>query len=1738
VNTRKARKSLWFLLASEITVAAHLLLFLPPKAQAAVPIESKGESGEAALAMLAVEPSEPSIQEPVVVNKTVPDVEPPPQYPAFSPIPTDEELFKARVFGEPLIPEAGETNDAENQTLAQAITTYLYGGNSEALEPLEGVVTNFPNSRWRVAVQANVGSWYRQKGYFTRAQRNLTEAWRLGRNSPTEGVRRLAEFAAGELMQLHMQFGQVDPLEALVAEFEGRELSGGITEKLYAAKATVWGLRNDHQKAIPSGSVALERLRLDQHEKAERQKKDQDPSYRKRAFARNPDLDRFPADHDGSTLAEIQDLADLTDLELQMARRENPAAEIPIPSVVHFKQGHFAALVEQRGERFRFDDPLLGGEVWMSQQAFEEEISGFFLVEQGRLRQGWRGANRSETGSIRGKCVYAVPGDEGTTPTNVCKPCQGGGMGGPGGGPPPATGMARYAFHLLLASLNLRDNPVGYSPPRGPEVRFEATYNQREANQPATFYYSNLGKRWTHNWLSYVQDDPSAIGNPVDVYVRGGGREPYSGFVSGVSAPQQDTRAILTIVTTSPIKYERELPDGSKEVFAQSDGAASAPRRVFLTEWKDPQGNKLTFTYDGQLRLVSVTDAIGQVTTLSYALASDPLKITKVTDPFSRFATFEYDELGQLVKITDVIGLTSEFEYGSADFIRALTTPYGTTTFRHGTHLYSVPANRWVQATDPLGGTERVEFLLTNGQVSATDASNTVPTGFTGNSNLDTHMSVYYSKLAMDRSTTDPPDPTDGEITRWRSSTQFKISGYQIQSTKLPLENRVWYEHQGETLSNGVGSDGRPAKIGRVLDDGSSQIYRYEYGSKGNLTRLTDPLGRETVHQYASNDMDLLKFQQKNGANYDLLQEMTYNSAHQLLTVKDAAGKTTTYTYNTQGQVLTIVTPQRTGIAENRTTTYSYDTNGYLLSVTGPATGATTSYTYDSYGRRRTVENSDNYTLTFDYDALDRQTKATYPDSTYDEIVYERLDAVRSRDRLGRWAHRVHDALQRVVATTDPLGRTVTQQWCTCGIMDALIDANGNETSWERDIQGRVTKEIRANASELVYAYETTMSRLKTVTDPKAQVKTYSYLLDDNLEGVSYTNEQYETPNVSFTYETAFNRVATMVDGTGTTTYGYHPIGSTPPLGAGRLASVDGPLSNDTIVYSYDELGRVVNRAINGVALTSEFDALGRITTENNVLGSFSYQYDGVTARLKTVTYPNGQTTSYAYYTNSGDHRLQEIHHKKSAGVTLSKFNYAYDDVGNITTWTQQQDANPAKAYDFTYDRADQLRTAVWRTTDPTPTILKRYAYTYDPAGNRTVAQIDNAPVLSAYDDMNRLSSQVPGGSMGFAGTLNEAATVTIQGASVTVGSDNKFRGGAQVSSGTTQVVIKAKDYAGNERTNTYEVSVSGSSKTFSFDANGNMTSDGTRTLEWDAENRLIAVKEGLNTLASFTYHPGGLRATKTAGGVTFSYIYDADRIAEERKSSGGTIRYFFGNGIDDVLSKQDATDAFYYVKDHLASIHQITNASGTVVLTREYDPWGKLLQGGAVSGYAFTGREVDAETGFHYYRSRYYDPMTVQFISEDPLDVRDGLSRYAYVLGRPTVLVDPLGLQGQGRGAKCLPTCPPSVQQGKKDLCNYVNTIADAGVRRCVKSKCADPGFVIDCARRNELPCTLGSSPGYGYGSSSIVLCPSNPPPGCWKRVIGSEMWAHNCQADPWPKDRPDHQARHDYANGYIECP
>jgi YD repeat-containing protein len=102
-----------------------------------------------------------------------------------------------------------------------------------------------------------------------------------------------------------------------------------------------------------------------------------------------------------------------------------------------------------------------------------------------------------------------------------------------------------------------------------------------------------------------------------------------------------------------------------------------------------------------------------------------------------------------------------------------------------------------------------------------------------------------------------------------------------------------------------------------------------------------------------------------------------------------------------------------------------------------------------------------------------------------------------------------------------------------------LIDAKGQRTTWERDVLGRVTGEIRADGTtDTLYTYDLA-GRVKTVTGPMDQVTTYTYNLDGTVASVGFTNETIATADLSRTYDAYYARLATSVDGNGTTTYSY-----------------------------------------------------------------------------------------------------------------------------------------------------------------------------------------------------------------------------------------------------------------------------------------------------------------------------------------------------------------------------------------------------------------------------------------------------------------------------------------------------------------------------------------------------------------------------------------------------------------------
>jgi RHS repeat-associated protein len=1503
------------------------------------------------LALLVASPINASPTDPgttiseVKVNRTVPRMEPPKGSLQFSATPTTEELFRAHAFQEPLVVVGGEPTAAENAALAAALLDYSKRSGPDDFSALTDFLEGHPQSPWAAALLTDLGIEYYTTAHYSLAIDAWSQAWALAKYATDRKGLALVDRAFGELIRMDSRLGRMDEIETLLKSAGKHPMLGPAAERVAEARGALWNMQNHPEISFRCGPLALRSIRM----------------ALKMDGASDAEIIKSASTQKGCSLPQVAELSKKIGLNYQMAFREK--GEFVVPSVVHWKVGHYAAMVRKAGDLYELRDPTFGNSTWATKEALETETSGYFLVAAGTLPAGWRTVDEKEGAGVWGKGNPTGYSSQNCSKKDLAV------------GSCPLNGMAVAKVHLMEVNLNLTDKPVGYTPPVGPPVRFTVRYNQRDVFQPANFTYANLGPQWTFDWLTYITDNPTNSLADVNLYVGGGGQRTYTDFDTNTQsfAYQQYDQNLLT--RTGPSSYELLSGDGSKLIFSQSDGAIGTARNIFLTQEVDAQGNAITMTYDTNLCLVAVTDAIGQVTTLTYGLpetnivsgtnvwvvSADPYKLTKVTDPFGRFATFTYQPQvvektvtatstnlvygwGGLASDTDVVGITSQFGYYSivspttspvifvvSSYVDSLTTPYGTTSFSTNA---DDGLTRVMEITYPDGSLERVECNQTI-NLSPSDPVANVPLGMlTDNDYLQYRNTYYWDRTACALAYR---DYSKARIYHFCHTETLGSTSGCLESKKPPLEGRVWYDYAGQTIGNVIGSNTAPTHIGRVLDDGTTQLYSYGYNGFGLATNSIDPVGRTFSYIYDTNGIDLLEVRQTRAANNDLLLRATYNSQHLPLTMTDAAGQTTTCSYNARGQVLTLTDPK------NETGTFAYDTNGYLVAVTGPLPGTndTAKAAYDAYGRISNLTDVSGYVLTFAYDNLDRVTSISYPDGTSSHINYNRLDCASVQDRAGRQTLLSHDSMRQLTSMIDPLGRQTLLEWCRCGAPKSITDAMGRTTSWSTDVQGRKTSKQYGDGSQVQYLYENTTGRLQQVIDEEQQSTLYSYHPDNSIASISYGNASEATPSMSFTYDPDYSRLTSVTDGIGTQTHSYVPVASPPVLGAGELANTTGPLPNETTTYTYDNLGRPVQETMDGVVATRAFDAAGRITGISNALGAFTFDYDGSSDRLVSQIYPNGQTVTIGYGNNLQDFAFQQINNTIGANP-ISQFSYSHDiDRGQITAWSQQAGSQPPSLFSFGYDAVNQLLSA---TVTNSGALVNAFSYSYDQAGNRLTEVAGATTATSTYNALNQLS------------------------------------------------------------------------------VTANATSS-SRTNEWDAQNRLTAVNQGdlrtefvydgLSRLASISQLQNGSQ-------VTFRrLVWCGNRICEERDASGTNItKRFYAQGV--FLQTGTNAGAYYYTGDHLGSIHELTDATGNVRARYSYDPFGRRtkVSGDLDADFGFAGMFWSPEASLAITHFRAYDPNLGRWLSRDPLrnaEMSQGPNLYAYVQNEPVSQTDREGMANTG---------------------------------------------------------------------------------------------------------------------------
>ena len=310
----------------------------------------------------------------------------------------------------------------------------------------------------------------------------------------------------------------------------------------------------------------------------------------------------------------------------------------------------------------------------------------------------------------------------------------------------------------------------------------------------------------------------------------------------------------------------------------------------------------------------------------------------------------------------------------------------------------------------------------------------------------------------------------------------------------------------------------------------------------------------------------------------------------------------------------------------------------------------------------------------------------------------------------------------------------------------------------------------------------------------------------------------------------------------------------------------------------------------------------------------------------------------------------------------------------------------------YSYDPASQVTNIVHQIVS-SATQINQAAYAYNPVGNRTSLTDRRGSQAFGYDSLDRLTSA----SHPLLGTPQAFAYDAV---------GNRTTNGSVVN-------------AGNQLT-------ADATHTYQYDDNGNLTrktllATGNYTqYTYDAENRLIKVEDfvaGNPTPAvtsTYRYDGLGRRIEKVANGQTKRYIYDGEDILLEYDGANVLqTRYTHGPGIDEPIAVTKAGSTFFYHQDGLGTVTDLTDSTGATAKSYSYDAYGTIVdQTGTVEQpYAYTGRELDSESGLHYYRARYYDSTMGRFSRKDPIGLSGGINLYGYVSNNPVNLTDPFGL-------------------------------------------------------------------------------------------------------------------------------
>ncbi|MGE0266943.1 MAG: RHS repeat-associated core domain-containing protein [Candidatus Omnitrophota bacterium] len=667
-------------------------------------------------------------------------------------------------------------------------------------------------------------------------------------------------------------------------------------------------------------------------------------------------------------------------------------------------------------------------------------------------------------------------------------------------------------------------------------------------------------------------------------------------------------------------------------------------------------------------------------------------------------------------------------------------------------------------------------------------------------------------------------DRNNNQITFSYDATLDPIYSYPLFPLNPPVTTPeiVGYDYRLTTITD---------TVGREID--------FTYNADGKLDKITDFAGREVSFTYDDDTGDLLSITKPATAQYSsgLTKTFTYDANHKMTTVTDAKGQTfVTNYYDSEGRI------ESQALGLSGTFGFSYGANSTTLT---DRKGFVTTYTFDSNANVTSIEqftdgvrggDPASFVTTYTYNSNSMLTSITYPEGNGVKYVYDDANSnVRSRSNLLQIRKKANMA---------------------------AADSSTN------DIITNMT-------------YETNFNQIKTTTDPKGNVYTYTYDYELSPSDPKYATKgnvvkleqptvNSQVPTTHFTYN-AYGQVIEVQDPNGNITeYDYFTA-------TGYLKEIiqDPSGINAVTAYTYDTFGNIDTKMdANNHAMNYDYNELNWLIKITNALGyETKYTYD-----------QNGNVTKLERQANTGATVWQTVEYTYDI---LNNVETVKDPLNHVTTYNYDDSENLESVADaetntttYEYDERDML----FKHKDAnTPQGVTQYDYD----GNGNLAKITDAEgneTTYGYDGFDRRTSM----------TYDDASASTYE---------------YDKNSNLTKHITPS----GNDIDYTYDAlnrrltkefeSDSSLDITYTYDVGSRMTAADNDASEidyvYDDLNRVTSTTQTVNSNAytlAFEYDDVGNRTEVSyPGGKVVNYVYDdINRMTDINVNSSGLVDYTY----------------------------------------------------------------------------------------------------------------------------------------------------------------------------------------------------------------------------------------------------